>query len=64
MPDGIAPNELIQEIKLRYALITLKNSSKTVAEIGYGHGFNSPTYFSRAFLKRFGLSPTSFTNSL
>lgn len=61
---GIAPNELIQEIRLRYALKALKYCDETVAEIGYGHGFNSPTYFSRAFRKRFGLSPTSYTNLL
>jgi AraC-like DNA-binding protein len=59
---GMATNELIQEIKLRYALSALKKSDETVAEIGYNHGFNSPTYFSRVFRKRFGLSPTSYTN--
>ena len=59
---GIATNKLIQELKLRYALKALKNSDETVAEIGYGHGFNSPTYFARAFRKRFGLSPTSYAD--
>lgn len=59
---GIATNELIQEIKLRHALGALKNSNDTVAEIGYGFGFSSPTYFSRAFRKRFGLSPSAFSN--
>jgi len=58
---GIATNELIQEIRLRYALSALRNCDETIAEIGYGHGFNSPTYFSRSFRKRFGLSPTSYT---
>ena len=59
---GIATNELIREIKFRYALRALKNSDETVAEIGYGHGFNSPTYFARAFRKRFGVSPSSYTD--
>ena len=59
---GLATHELIQEIKLRYALSALKISDETVAEIGYRHGFNSPTYFSRAFRKRFGLSPSSCTH--
>ncbi|RUT78195.1 nickel-binding protein [Ancylomarina longa] len=59
---GIATNELIQEIKLRHTLRALKNNNETVAEIGYGHGFNSPTYFARAFRKRFGLSPSSYTD--
>jgi AraC-like DNA-binding protein len=55
---------MIQEIRLRYALSALKYSDDTVAEIGYKHGFSSPTYFSRAFRKRFGLSPTSYTHHL
>jgi AraC-like DNA-binding protein len=57
---GMATNELIQEIKLRLSLRALRNSFETVAEIGYNHGFNSPTYFARAFRKRFGLSPSSY----
>jgi AraC-like DNA-binding protein len=61
---GFATNELILEIKLRYALKLLKNSNKTVAEIGYVHGFNSPSYFARAFRKRFGLSPSSYAHLL
>jgi AraC-like DNA-binding protein len=57
---GFATNKLIQEIKLRYALKALKSSYETVAEIGYNHGFNSPTYFARAFRNRFGLSPSTY----
>ncbi len=57
---GFATNKLIQEIKLRYALKALKSSHETVAEIGYDHGFNSPTYFARAFRNRYGLSPSTY----
>jgi len=57
---GMATNELIQEIKLRLSLKALRNRFVTVAEIGYSHGFNSPTYFARAFRKRFGLTPSSY----
>jgi AraC-like DNA-binding protein len=57
---GMATNELIQEIKLRLSLRALRTRFETVAEVGYSHGFNSPTYFARAFRKRFGLSPSSY----
>jgi len=58
---GIAPNQLIQEIRLRQSLKRLKKSETTVAEITFELGFNSPTYFARVFRKRFGITPTDFT---
>jgi AraC-like DNA-binding protein len=58
---GIAPNQLIQEIRLRQSLKRLKQNSTTIAEIAYDLGFNSPTYFARVFRKRFGITPTYFT---
>lgn len=57
---GLSPNELIREIRLRRSLESLKQNGKTVAEIAYNIGFNSPTYFTRVFRKRFGVLPTSF----
>ncbi len=56
----MSPNELIREVRLRRSLNALKNNNKTVAEIAYDLGFNSPTYFTRVFRKRFGVLPTSF----
>ncbi|WP_198439898.1 nickel-binding protein [Pareuzebyella sediminis] len=57
---GMAPNELIREVRLRQALDELKNKDKTIAEVAYSSGFNSPTYFTRVFKERFGLLPTGF----
>lgn len=57
---GLAPNQLIQEFRLHKALKALNNKDKTVAEIAYDMGFNSPTYFTRVFKKRFKLLPTSY----
>lgn len=58
---GLAPNKLIQDLRLYKALKSLKNSSKTIAEIAYELGFNSPTYFAKIFRKRFNITPTYFT---
>ena len=60
---GIAPNQLIQELRLRQALKRLKKDRDTISEIAFDLGFNSPTYFTRVFRKRFGLIPTSFANT-
>ncbi len=59
---GMAPNTLIQELRLQQSLREIKKNNQTVAEIAYDLGFNSPTYFTRVFKKRFGLLPTTFLN--
>ena len=64
---GMSPNTLIRELRLRRSLKALKNNSKTVAEIAYDIGFNSPTYFTRVFRNRYEVLPTSIaklSNSL
>jgi len=57
---GISPNQFIQELRLRQSLKNLKQKSQTVAQIAYDLGFNSPTYYTRAFRKRYHILPTSF----
>ena len=61
---GQTPNQLIQESRLQIALGKMSQSHKTIAEIAYQSGFNSPTYFTRVFKKRFGISPTDFIKQL
>lgn len=56
----IAPNQLIQELRLRKSLKYLKQNSKTISEISYDLGFNNPTYFTRIFRKRFSITPSNF----
>ncbi len=58
----LAPNQLIQELRLRKSIKLLQQKSNTIGEIAYDSGFNSPTYFTRLFKKRYGLLPTSFVN--
>ncbi|NNE77120.1 MAG: DUF4242 domain-containing protein [Pricia sp.] len=57
---GMSPNELIREMRLRRSLSALKKNNKNVSEIAYGLGFNSPTYFTRVFRKRYDILPTEF----
>ncbi|MBN2009985.1 DUF4242 domain-containing protein, partial [candidate division KSB1 bacterium] len=58
---GRPPNQLIQEFRLRKSLKSLKHNSKTIAEIAFDLGFNSPSYFAKLFRKRFDITPTYFT---
>ena len=57
---GMAPNQLIQELRLRKSLELLQQKSHTIAEIAFDSGFNSPTYFTRMFKKRYKVLPSSF----
>lgn len=57
---GQSPNMLIREYRLRHSLKQLRDNEQTVAEIAYALGFNSPTYFTRVFRKRYEVLPTSF----
>ncbi len=54
---GMSPNRFLSELRLLYAAQELKKGGKTVSEIAYDSGFNSPTYFTRMFRKRFEILP-------
>lgn len=52
--------QLIRSLRLQRAADLLKQNSGTVAEICYKVGFNDQSYFSRAFKKQFGCSPSEY----
>ncbi|MFT7452813.1 MAG: signal transduction histidine kinase/CheY-like chemotaxis protein/AraC-like DNA-binding protein, partial [Patescibacteria group bacterium] len=54
------PTTFIRNIRLTKGMQLLKSSDLNVAEIAYKAGFRDPNYFSRAFHKLFGKSPTAY----
>jgi AraC-like DNA-binding protein len=40
----------------------LENKAGSVAQVGYKLGFNDQAYFSRAFKKQFGCTPSEYMN--
>ncbi len=54
--------QYIIELRMQMALSLLKDGKHSVSEIAYGTGHESLAYFSRAFKKHFGQSPTMFKN--
>ena len=52
--------KFIKSIRLQRAAELLNQTNKLVAEICYEVGFNDQAYFSRAFKKQFGRSPSAF----
>lgn len=61
---GMAPNQLFQELRLRQSLEKIKLGNQTISELAFALGFNSASYFTKVFRKRFGISPSSFTKML
>ena len=62
--SGHSPNGLIQEIKLKKAFRLIREKFGNVAEIAFASGFNSPSYFSKSFQKRFGRLPAKVLKSV
>ncbi len=56
--------QLIRSLRLQRAADLLKQNTGNVAEICYKVGFNDQAYFSRAFKKQFGVSPSEYKKVL
>lgn len=56
----LSPNEYLRLERLKQAAQLLKEAKSRVNEICYTVGFNSPSYFSKCFLKQFGVLPKDF----
>ena len=54
------PGQLIRSLRLQRAADLLKQNTGSVAEVCYKVGFNDQAYFSRAFRKQFGCSPSDY----
>jgi len=57
---GQSANSFIKNIRMRRSLLLLKEGNLNISEIATETGFNSPSYFTTAFKKHFGFSPTEF----
>lgn len=59
---GENPTQYINRLRLSRALELLQTTNHTVSEVAYLAGFNDPNYFSRAFQKEFGKTPSQVRN--
>ena len=57
---GKSLNNFIKEYRLNEALTLLNKNIGNVSEIAFESGFSSPSYFSKCFQKRYGLSPSEY----
>ncbi|MFU8843718.1 MAG: response regulator [Bacteroidales bacterium] len=54
------PGQMIRTFRLQRAADMLRKKTGSISEIGYSVGFSDNAYFSRAFKKQFGLSPSEY----
>jgi two-component system, sensor histidine kinase ChiS len=58
------PGQMIRTYRLQRAADMLKKKAASVSEIGYSVGFSDNAYFSRAFKKQFGCSPSEYQDQI
>jgi len=54
----VSPTQMIQLVRLKHAARLLSEGGHTVTEVAYLVGFSSPSYFTKCFIKQFGVRPT------
>jgi AraC-like DNA-binding protein/tetratricopeptide (TPR) repeat protein len=61
---GFPPSELIRSIRLRKAALLLRNETDSISQISFNVGFEDHSYFSKAFKKQFGVTPSEYLQSI
>lgn len=61
---GKSPNIFLLEYRLKHSLQLLQNQNISISEIAFDSGFNSPSYFTKCFRKKYGVMPTQYLNFL
>lgn len=57
---GQSPIDIIIDVKMKKAASLLRENKYTISEVAYLTGSSNPKYFSTAFKKYYGVSPSSF----
>lgn len=57
---GQSPKEYLSEFRIRQASRLLKETSLSVSAVAYSVGFENNLYFSKAFKKQVGVTPTQY----
>lgn len=60
---GMTPVEYLRYVRLKKAALLLEQHQFNVSEAMYMVGFNNQSYFSKCFLKEFGMTPQQYRNS-
>ncbi len=59
--SGMTPNSLIVESRLEEAARLLDEGEMSISQVSEAVGFNSSSYFSKTFARRYGMTPREWT---
>ena len=59
---GLAPVDLVKEIRLNKSVELIKNTDLSVSEIAFAVGFKDSGYYSKCFRKKYNQSPREYMN--
>lgn len=62
--SGCSISSFLLQIRMREACVLLKTTDDSIEKISYTCGFNDYTYFSKAFKKKFFMTPSQYRVSL
>lgn len=61
---GQGVHDFIKSIRLKKGLKLLQEGRLNINQIAYEVGFNTPSYFSKSFIKQYGVSPSEYVAKL
>ncbi|NQU51020.1 MAG: response regulator [Bacteroidetes bacterium] len=60
---GLNITEFIRNIRLKKAAQLLRTGNFKINEVAYETGFNDPNYFTKSFIKLYGMTPSDYAKS-
>jgi len=64
MLTGQGVHDFIKSIRVKKGLQLLLEGKYNINQISYEVGFNTPSYFSKSFIKQFGIAPREYLNKM
>lgn len=61
---GHSPNNLLKEFRLERSRSLMREGDHNITQITYNAGFSSPSYFTKCFKKKFGITPLAYMDKL
>jgi AraC family transcriptional regulator len=57
---GLSPSQYFIRIRMAKARLLLRETSRSIIEVGLAVGYSSPSHFAHVFRREVGVSPTDY----